>query len=132
VAMMGLNDFSNIDRVLEELALKDEYRFNAYQVASLSNEIDVDSVNEYLLYKTHPKFGILEAKIETICPENHPDKHFDFGEALPDGEVECRICDESYTLNPYNSHIVFYFKDKYKKEVKKKALKSSKKLLVPI
>ncbi|OES45213.1 hypothetical protein [Domibacillus iocasae] len=123
---MAITDTGKIEKVLESLADQNEYRFNAYQVAYLSNEKDVDSVNEYLLYRTHPDFGILQVKIETICPENHPDKHFKFGEPLLDEEVECRICDESYVPDEYNSHLVFYFNEKYKNDVKKKALKPSR------
>ncbi|RHW38689.1 hypothetical protein D1B33_07395 [Lysinibacillus yapensis] len=111
-----------IENTLEKLALNNEKRFNAYQIASLSNETDVMAVNNYLLYRSDSNFGILNAKIETLCDNNHPDKHFELNEPLPDYELECRICGCEYIPDMEFSHIVFYFKESYVTEVKKKRL----------
>lgn len=116
---MVLKSIKTLDDILENLAINNEYRFNAYQIASISNEKDVDAVNEYLLHRSDSKYGILTPKVETLCPNNHPDKHFDFGIPLPVEEVECRICEEIYVPDLNFSHIVFYFKSNYKDEVKR-------------
>lgn len=110
----------NIEKILEKLALNNEKRFNAYQIAKLSSEMDVMAVNDYLLYRSAENFGILNAKVETLCDNNHPDKHFNFNEPLPDYEVECRICGCEYIPDLEFSHLVFYFKENYVEEVKKK------------
>ncbi|MFS0688981.1 hypothetical protein AB1K89_07045 [Sporosarcina sp. 179-K 8C2 HS] len=124
-----------IDKVLERLALSNEKRFNAFQVASLANESDPLEVNEYLLYKSEGKFGALTAKIETLCVNNHPDKHFELGTVLPNYEVECRICDSEYVPDLEFAHLVFYFREVYKQEIEKKndeiQNESGKDVLVP-
>lgn len=109
-----------IDEVLERLALDDRNRFNAYFVAYLSEQADIDRVNDYLLMKA--QFGVLNVKIETICPNDHIDQHFEWGE-LPNNEVECRFCDDddaSYLPDPENTNIVYYFSSEYTEEIKKK------------
>lgn len=124
---MGINQVK-IDEVLESLAIANEKRFNAHQVASLANESDVLKVNEYLLYKSLGNFGILDAKIETLCDNGHPDEHFNVGEPLPDYEIECHVCGNEYIPDLEFSHLVFYFKDEYLNDVKKK-LENHQKIL---
>lgn len=116
---MGFDTYA-VDKVLETLAIKEEKRFNAYQVAHLSNQEDVDQVNDYLLYKAQGPFAVLTAKIEILCPENHPDAQFQLGEPLPDYEIECYVCGEEYIPDINRSHLVFYFTDQYLENVKKK------------
>jgi hypothetical protein len=110
-----------VDGVLENLALQGKNRFNAYQIASLSNEEDIDAVNEYLLIKA--KFDALIIKIETLCPSNHPDLQLDYisnGIELSDEIIECRICDEEYIPDIEFTNVVFYFNDEYVENLKKK------------
>ncbi|MEW9702842.1 hypothetical protein [Paenibacillus sp. SI8] len=107
-----------IDRILEQLALQDAYRFNAYQISALVGEKDVDLVNKYLMFKAH--FGVLEAIIEFLCPNNDPDFQIILGKETPSGIRECRICDKEYTPDLDYSHIVFYFKRTYIEDLKKK------------
>lgn len=109
-----------VDKVLENLAVREEKRFNAYQIARLSKQEDVEQVNDYLLYKAQGPYAILSAKIETLCPENHPDAQFEFGESLPDYEIECYVCGEEYIPDINFSHLVFYFTKDYLENVKKK------------
>lgn len=109
-----------IDQVLEQLASKNMSRFNAYFVAYLAEQSNVDRVNDYLLMKS--SFGDLIVKIETICPEAHIDQQFDLNK-LPDHEIQCNFCDDDqdwYIPDPENTNIVYYFSNEYIDEVKKK------------
>ncbi|OMF32304.1 hypothetical protein [Paenibacillus peoriae] len=115
-----------VDQVLEQLALQNKSRFNAYFVAYLSEQVDVDRVNEYLMMKSN--FGDLIVKVETICPDNHIDQQFDL-DTLPSYGIQCRFCDDDkewYIPDPENTNIVYYFSDEYIEEVKKKLEKVSK------
>jgi hypothetical protein len=114
---MAINSV-HIDIILERIAVQGAFRFNAYQVAALSKEENIDEVNEYLLFKS--KFGVLKAKFEFLCPDNHPDFQIDLGQEIPDNSRECRICEEEYTPDSENSHLVYYFHDQYIEDVKKK------------
>jgi len=126
---MGINTV-RIDEVLELLAIANEKRFNAYQVALLSNESDIEAVNDYLIYKAQGRFASLSAKIETLCEaNNHPDEHFDIGDQLPNYEIECRICGDEYVPDIDNSHLVFYFTNEFSEAVKKKQLTLSKQMV---
>lgn len=125
---MNINTL-NVDKALEKLALKNEKRFNAHQIAAITNEPDVMTVNDYLIYRSTGPFGILEAKVETICDNNHPDEHFNFNEPLPEYEIECRICGCEYIPDLEFSHLVFYFKESFIDEVKKKELNQQSKEL---
>jgi len=124
---MSIN-FVKVEMVLEKLALLNEKRFNAHQIASLSNEIDVMAINDYLLYRSSEPFGILIAKIETLCDNNHPDAHFEIGEPLPEFEIACRICGCEYIPDIEFSHLVFYFKESFIQDIKKKV--NQKKLIM--
>ncbi|HAF97562.1 hypothetical protein [Paenibacillus lactis] len=108
-----------IDEILEGLAYDNKNRFNAYFVAYLSEEKDIDRVNDYLMMKA--QFGVLEVKLETICPNDHVDQQFDWGK-LPDCEINCRLCDddESYFPDPEKTNIVFNFTKEYVEALKKK------------
>lgn len=108
-----------IDEILEGLAYDNKNRFNAYFVAYLSEEKDIDRVNDYLMMKA--QFGVLEVKLETICPNDHVDQQFDWGK-LPDYEISCRFCDddESYFPDPEKTNIVFNFTKEYVEALKKK------------
>lgn len=115
-----------IDQILEQLALNEKSRFNAYFVSSLSNQQNVDEVNDYLLMKA--KFGALIVKIETICPENHIDQQFDFNHEFPTYELECRFCESdnsAYIPDPANTNVVFYFTEIFVESVKKKNVSTS-------
>lgn len=114
---MSINTIA-VDNTLEQLAIKNTTRFNAYYVSSLSHQVDVHSVNDYLLFKA--KFGVLRVKIETICPNNHPDLQIDFEKPFPTKLVECRICDAEYFPDILNTNVVFYFELPFIEEVKKK------------
>ncbi|AET59601.1 hypothetical protein HPL003_14250 [Paenibacillus terrae HPL-003] len=106
-----------VDQVLEQLALENKSRFNAYFVAHLSEQKDVDRVNDYLMMKSD--FSDLIVKVETICPESHIDQQFDLHK-LPDFEIECRFCDDEwYIPDPENTNIVYFFSKEYVEEVKK-------------
>lgn len=128
---MGINTL-RIDEILEMLALSNEKRFNAYQVASLAKESDPVAVNDYLLYKSDGNYGTLIAKIETLCDNNHPDMHFNMNEKLPEYEIECRICGEEYLPDLDFSHLVFYCRDSFIKDAKKKTMMNSSCQLVSI
>jgi len=117
-----------IDSILERLALQDAYRFNAYQIAALSHEDDIVTVNRYLMSKV--QFGVLNAKLEFLCPDNHPDFEIEIGRTFPDNLRECRICDEEYIPDLESSHIVFYFDQRYIADVKKKHQYQSERLAI--
>jgi len=115
-----------IEQVLEQLALQEKKRFNAYFVAYLAEQVDVDKVNEYLMMKAN--FGVLDVKVETICPENHIDQHFEL-KAFPEYEIQCRHCDDdqaTYLPDLENTNIVFNFSTEYVEEIKKKRELTSK------
>jgi hypothetical protein len=111
-----------VEEVLEKLALQEEYRFNAYQISALSGQEDADTVNLYLLSKA--QFGVLRVKVETLCPENHPDQQFEFNRDIINSLIEevvtCRICDTEYTPSPDFCHLVYYFEPKFIESIKKK------------
>lgn len=114
-----------IEKALEQLALNEKSRFNAYYISHLSNQTNIDMVNDYLLMKA--KFGALIVKVETICPHNHIDQQFEFGVELPSEELECRFCEDEeamYVPDPENTNVVYYFSSNYIEEVKKKRMKS--------
>lgn len=109
-----------VNMVLEELAYKEEQRFNAHQIAFLSGQRDIEEVNEYLLHLSQGKFASLIAKIEVLCEANdHPDAKYNLNEPLPSHEI-CYICGDEYVPTIERSHLVFYFEDSYIQEVKKK------------
>lgn len=114
---MSINTVA-IDNTLEQLALKNLKRFNAYYVASLSNNQDVDNVNNYLLFKV--QFGVLRVNIETLCPNNDLDLHFEINEPFPSHEIECRICSINYVPDLDRTNIVYYFEESFVDEIKKK------------
>ena len=118
---MSIN-IANIDNVLENLAILNEKRFNAHQIAILSNEKEVLKVNDYLVYRSTGDFGILEARIETLCPKYHPDYQLKIEDKFPNYEIECYICGEEYIPDLNFSHLVFYFRNEYLEDVKKKKL----------
>jgi hypothetical protein len=126
---MSIDTFK-VDEVLENLAFTEHKRFNAYQITTLSMEKDVEAVNDYLIFRSHGKYAILEAKIETLCEaNNHPDEHFPIGTELPNYEIECRICGDEYIPDINNSHLVFYFLDDFIQRVKKKQLNLSHQMI---
>ena len=117
-------DTVKIDQVLEELAVDEKSRFNAYFISYYSNQSNVDEVNDLLM---KARFGALIVKVESICPENHIDQQFDI-DKFPEVEIECRFCDEdsaSYMPDIENTNIVFYFTHSYIESVKKKTVKSA-------
>ncbi|OWA36787.1 hypothetical protein B9G55_01525 [Saccharibacillus sp. O16] len=111
-----------VDQVLERLALENKSRFNAYFVAHASGQSDIDLVNDYLLMKA--KFGALEMKVESICPNNHIDQTFK-NNILPTHEIQCRFCIDGdnegfYMPDPENTNVVFSFTSDYLEDLKKK------------
>lgn len=128
---MGINTLE-VDKTLEKMAFANERRFNAHQVTSLSKEKNVMEVNDYLLYRSIGTFGILNAKIETLCDNNHPAEHFDIGEPLPKYEVACHICENEYIPDLEYSHLVFYFRESFIADVKKKWLKQHHRVLAGV
>lgn len=115
---MDFSQYFMIDQALHDAWSRRETRFNAYAVAywaGLMNE--VPEINRYLLQKVGMT---LKARVEFICPHNHPTASIEFGEEVPKYAV-CHVCHEEFHPSILESNIVFWFNQLPEiKEVKKK------------
>lgn len=107
---------ASIDKALKILALNRRYRFNAHQVALLSENTDVNEVYNYLSSREP---YVLKKHFEVLCPDRMDsaasyDKYEDI---RFDRWLECRICGEEFMPDPDLIHIVFYFTDNYLKQI---------------
>lgn len=109
-----LIDVTKIDEVLKLLALNQRYRFNAYQVAFLAGNTNVNEVYEYLL--TREPY-VLKRSFEVLCPNDHSTKSFDKLKDIPDKWMECRHCNTEFRPDLDRIHIVFDFIPSYLRSI---------------
>lgn len=113
---MDIDQYFKVDQALRDAWVRRETRFNAYTVAYWANLMDsVPEVNKYLLQKV----DILTARVEFICPNNHPTASMKFGEEIPRLTV-CHVCGEEFHPSLLDSNIVFWFSELPQIEVVKK------------
>lgn len=110
--MLNINQ---IDNALKVLAVNNRYRFNAQQVAYLSNNEDIEAVYEYLVSREP---YVLNRRFEVLCPKNL-DSHKSYSsiKEIPKEWVECRVCGEEFIPSENLIHIVFSFTPTYLKQL---------------
>jgi len=108
-------DFAKIDETLKFLALNGRQRFNAYQVAYLSDNSDVNEVYQYLVSREP---FVLTRSYEIQCPNQHSTISVSSLDQIPQNWVECRICAEEFIPDPSTIFIVFDFTLSYLSQLK--------------
>ena len=104
----------NIENALNFLAEHERFRFNAHQVAYLSQHEDVNAVYNYLI--TREPY-VVQREYEVMCPNFHSNGSFKSLEEVGKKWIECRICGIEFISDPENIHIVFSFNPTYLQEV---------------
>lgn len=107
-------DYAKIDEALKFLAFNGRERFNAHQVAYLSNNSEVNEVYQYLVSREP---FILVRSYEVQCPNQHSTISVSSLDQIPQKWVECRICAEEFIPDPSNIFIVFDFNPSYLKQL---------------
>jgi hypothetical protein len=109
--MAGVNiSIPKIEEALMVLARHGRSRFNAHQVAYLSDQRDVNAVYDYLLSRQP---YVLQQSFEVMCPNFHSTISYASQEEIQEKWIECRICPEEFIPDPERVHIVFDFNPRY-------------------
>jgi len=122
-----LLDVAKVDEALKLLASKKRYRFNAYQVAYLSGNEDVNLVYQYLL--TREPY-VLTRSFEVLCPNDHSTATYSKIEDIPHKWIECRYCTEEFVPDLDRIYIVFDFTPSYLNSISQE--KDEKKSFHPV